>query len=311
MLSCVTRPVPVPAAGQVLIRVRWAGVNPHDCNQRRRGAGPAGETDILGLEVGGEIVAVGEGVVPERVGERVCALVPGGGYAEFCVADAALALSLPGNIDARTGAALPEAGFTAWFNLVELGRLAAGEILLVHGGTGNVGVAAIAIAGLLGARVIALAGDAERMRISCELGAEAAINYRTEDVVPRVLALTGGRGADVILDTTAKYPRQNLECLAPDGRILHLSSAAEEFCPPLRLIMQKRATLTGALMRPLPMARKQAVARALRERVWPHLGGTYRPLIGPAFALRDAASVHALAESGAAIGKILLNCDET
>ena len=312
MLACVTRPVPAPGPGQVLIRIRRAGVNPHDLGQRRRGGGPAGETDILGLEVAGEIVALGAGVPPARISEAVCALVPGGGYAGYCVADAQLALALPRGIDAAFGAALPEALFTAWFNLVELGRLARDDIVLVHGGTGNVGVAATQIARLLGARVISLAGDAERMRISRGLGAEASINYRAEDVVARVHALTDGRGVDVILDTTGGYAKANLECLAPDGRILHISSGAPDgFCPPLRLIMLKRAMLGGSLLRPLPPARKQAVARALHEVIWPHLGTAYRPLLGPEFALRDVAAAHAQAETGTAIGKIILRCDDT
>jgi putative PIG3 family NAD(P)H quinone oxidoreductase len=308
VLRVYDRHVPEPDANQVLIRVDWAGVNPHDCNQRRRGVPPSGETDVLGLEVSGTVVAVGAAIDSGRTGQAVCALVSGGGYAEYAVTDSDLAIPYPVLIDARQAAALPEALFTAWLNLIELGRLAAGDWVLIHGGTGNIGSAATQIADVMGASVITTVGGPEKQAVSLGLGASHVIDYRAEPLSERVLALTSGRGVDVVLDGTGLYAEANLRCLAPDGRILHISSGSGSFSPPLGLIMQKRATLTGAQLRPLPLARKRRIAGELRHKIWPHLGTRIKPLMDRAFALGDAAQAHVHVESRAGIGKTVLRC---
>ena len=310
VLAVRSRPIPTPGAGQVLIRVDYAGVNPHDCNQRRRGHGPAGETDILGLEVSGRISAVGSAVEAGRVGEVVCALVPGGGYATHCVADARLALACPAGLTVVEAAAVPETFFTAWLNLVELGHVADGDWVLLHGGTGNVAMAATAIAIRLGAQVITTVGSEEKADISRGLGARDCILYRREDVAERVMQLTGGHGADIILDTTGKYAQANLACLAMDGRIMHVSSGDGSFQPPLGLMLQKRASLIGSGLRPLPVARKQRIAAGLRERIWPLLGAGVTPRIDRVFPLGEAGAAQARVESGAALGKVLLDCTQ-
>lgn len=311
VLRVVERPVPVPAAGQVLIEIAWAGVNPHDCHQRRRGSGPAGETDILGLEVSGRIAGVGEGVDAARIGQRVMALVPGGGNAEFCVGDAALALPVPEGVTLRDAGALPEGLFTAWFNVMELCHLQAGEWLLVHGGTGGVGAAAVQIAAACGARVIATVGSAVKQELVRELGATLALNYRTDKIVDAVRAATEGRGVNAILETTGStYATANLEMLAKDGRISHISGRGD-YAPPLSLIMQKRAVITGSLMRGLEMPRKRAVAAALGARILPLVGTRIRPLIDGEFALDEVARAHARVDGGEATGRVLLRVGAT
>jgi NADPH2:quinone reductase len=309
VLDVVTRDTPQPGRGEVLIATAFAGINRHDVGQRTRGAAPAGATDILGLEVSGTIVAAGEGVPQSRIGEEVCALVNGGGYAQYCIADAALTLRKPQHVSLRDSAALPEALFTGWFNVVELGRLERGAWLLVHGGTSGVGSLTIQIARHLGARVIATAGSDEKCAACRDFGAERAINYNTEDFVAVVQDATKGHGADVILDMVGGlYSERNLAALAKDGRVLHLFSGnVPVWSAPLRLIMEKRAIVSGSLMRPLEPERKQRVAAALIARVWPVLGTAIKPVIDSVYALEDVAEAHRRLESSRHIGKLLLS----
>ena len=224
VLEPVTRPVPQPSAGQVLIKVAYAGINRHDCGQRIRGYGPPGATDIPGLEVAGEIAAVGPNVTRWKAGDRVCALVNGGGYAQYCIAAQEITLPIPERFDLKLAASLPEALFTAWLNVFMLGRLKAGEWLLVHGGSSGVGTIAIQLARLADAKVVATAGNAAKCEVCVKLGAAAAINYRDQDFVAGVKTATANHGADVILDMVGgKYAKRNIEALAIDGRLVHLS----------------------------------------------------------------------------------------
>ena len=310
VIAIGTRPQPAPGPSQVLIRTHYAGVNRHDVNQRARGSGPAGSTDILGLEVSGVIIAVGDDVSAARIGEEVCALVDGGGYAQACIAEESLVLPRPPLLSMQEAAALPEALFTGWFNVVELGRLKAGDLLLVHGGTSGVGSLTIQLAKHLGAHVVATAGSPEKRAACLAVGADAAVNYRAEDFVAIVRAVTHGHGADVILDMVGgDYAERNLLSLAMDGRILHLASGQTPvWSAPLRIIMEKRAIVSGSLLRPLPLARKAAIARQLVEQVWPTLGKTIRPRIDSVFPLREAQEAHRRMEVGAHIGKILIDC---
>jgi NADPH2:quinone reductase len=301
-------PVPQPGKEQVLISVAWAGINPHDFGQRARGAPPPGQTPVLGLECSGEIVAVGAGVSAARIGEKVCALVPGGGYANYCLADNLLALPQPPALTAKQAGALMENLFTAWFNMMELAGLKPGERVLAHGGTGNIGSTAIQIARLIGATPYATVGSEEKRRLCLSIGAEAVVNYRTEDVVASVMTATGGAGVDVIVDTVGVgYTEKNIEMLAKDGRVVYISGGkGAKPMVSVSALMQKRARVTGSLMRPLERPRKIAVAKALKERVWPVLGTRIKPLIDSEFTLETAADAHRRGESGEAAGKILL-----
>jgi putative PIG3 family NAD(P)H quinone oxidoreductase len=305
-----TRPVPQPEAGQVLIKVAFAGVNRADCDQRIRGSAPAAGTDIPGLEVAGEIVATGPGVSRWKVGDRVCALVNGGGYAQYCIASEAITLPIPAGFDLKQAAALPETLLTAWSNLFMTGRLKPGEWLLVHGGSSGVGTMAIQLARLEGARVIATAGSAAKCDVCVKLGAASAINYREQDFVAAVQRITDGHGADVILDMVqGRYARKNLEALATDGRIVHLNPGPNyesEFCAPLGLILTKRAIVTGSRLRISPLSRKVEIVRQVMDRVWPHLGKKVMPVIDSVIPLEQASAAHARMESSAQIGKILL-----
>jgi NADPH2:quinone reductase len=303
-----TRPVPQPDAGQVLIKVAYAGINRHDCGQRIRGFGPKGATDIPGLEVAGEVVATGSGVTRWKAGDRVCALVNGGGYAQYCIAAEPVTLPIPAGFDLRQAASLPEALFTAWLNVFMLGRLKADEWLLVHGGSSGVGTTAIQLAKLIGAKVVATAGSAAKCDVCTKLGAAAAINYREEDFVAGVQRATDGHGADVILDMVGgDYARRNVEALAMDGRLVHLSGGnATEFCVPVSAIMAKRAVVTGSQLRVSALSLKTEIVRQVMERVWPHLGTKVTPIIDSILPLTDAAAAHARMESSAHIGKILL-----
>jgi NADPH2:quinone reductase len=304
------RPIPRPGAGQVLIDVHFAGVNRHDVNQRVRGAGPAGATDILGLEVSGTVAALGAGVGGITLGAEVCALIDGGGYAEHALAEASLVLPRPINTDLAAAAALPEALFTCWFNVVELGRLRAGDWLLVHGGTSGVGSLTIQIAKALGAQVASTSGSQAKGEACRTFGADVSVNYKTQDFVAEVKAATAGRGVDVILDMVGgAYAERNLAVLAMDGRLLHLASGSSPvWSAPLRLIMEKRAIITGSLLRPLMLDRKAAIAAALQERLWPLLGSAIRPRIDCVLPLAAAVQAHERMETGEHIGKILLDC---
>src|SRR4051812_8205817 len=239
VLEPVTRPLPVPAAGQVLIKVAYAGVNRHDCGQRIRGFGPPGATDIAGLEVAGEVAAVGPGVTRWKAGDRVCALTNGGGYAQYCIALQEVTMPIPERFDLKQAAGLPEALFTAWLNVFMLGRLKEGEWLLVHGGSSGVGTTAIQLARLEGAKVVATAGSAAKCEVCVKLGAAAAINYRKQDFVAEVKTATAAHGADNILDMVGgAYAKRNVDALPTDGRLVHLSGGdGTEFCVPVPAIM--------------------------------------------------------------------------
>jgi putative PIG3 family NAD(P)H quinone oxidoreductase len=310
VLKPARRPVVPPGAGEVLIRAAAAGVNRPDVLQRLgHYAPPPGASDIPGLEVAGEIVALGDGVTEWRVGDSVCALLAGGGYAEYCLAPAPQCLPVPKGLTAVEAAGIPETFFTVWTNVFERGRLAAGETLLVHGGSSGIGTVAIQLARAFGARVLATAGSAEKCAACVSLGAERAINYRDEDFVAVVKERTGGRGADVILDMVGgDYIPRNVECLALEGRLVlialqHGAKAELNFAT----VLFRRLTITGSSLRPRTVEQKGAIARALREHVWPLLeSGQVRPVVHARFPLAEAAAAHRLMESSAHIGKIVL-----
>jgi putative PIG3 family NAD(P)H quinone oxidoreductase len=306
-----SRPVPRPAAGEVLIKVAFAGINRHDCSQRKRGHGPKNATDIPGLEVAGEIVEAGAGSTRWKPGDRVCALVNGGGYAQYCIALDPLVLPIPAGYDLKQAACLPEAMFTAWFNVFTLGRLRKDEWLLVHGGSSGVGTTAIQLARLEGAHAIATAGSAEKCDACLKLGAQHAINYKEADFVAEVKRITSGRGVDVILDMVGgAYAKRNVESLAMDGRLVHIATGGStEFCVSLSDVAAKRAVVTASRMRPLELDKKRAVVDELLTHVWPHLGKRIDPVIDSVFPLEQAASSHARMESSAHIGKILLEVE--
>ena len=304
-------PLPVPAADEVLIRVQATGVNRPDVAQR---AGsyppPPGASPILGLEAAGEVAAIGADVTSYKVGDKVCALTNGGAYAEYVTAPAAQTLPWPKGFDALRAAALPETYFTVWANLFMIGRLAAGESALIHGGTSGIGVTAIQLAHAFGATAYATAGSDDKVKACLDLGATAAINYRTADFLEEIRKLTAKRGVDVVLDMVgAPYFPRNLRCLALDGRLVQIAflqgSKLEEF--DLMPIMARRLTVTGSTMRPRTTAQKGAIAEQLRARVWPLLDeGRCAPVIHSVFPLAQAAEAHRLMESSAHIGKIML-----
>lgn len=310
VLRLTERPVPTLAAGEVLIEVAAAGINRPDVFQRLgRYNPPPGASDLPGLEVAGRIVAVGEGAGAFAAGDLVCALVAGGGYAEYCAAPAAQCLPVPAGMSLVEAAALPENFFTVWTNIVDDGRLASGETFLVHGGSSGIGTVAIQLARMLGARVFATAGDAEKCAACEALGAERAINYKTEDFVEVVRAATQKRGVDLVLDMVGgDYVARDIEIMAPRGR--HVSIAflrGSRIQLNLEPVMRKRLVLTGSTLRPRPVAEKGAIARALRETVWPWLAeGKIRPVIHATLPLAEAAAGHALMESSRHIGKIML-----
>jgi len=309
VLQQVTRPVPEPRAGEVLIKVAFAGINRHDCGQRNRGFGPPGATDIPGLEVAGEVAATGPGVTRWKSGDKVCAPVNGGGYAQYCIAAETITLPIPERFDLKQAAGLPEALFTAWLNVFMLGRLKSGEWLLVHGGSSGVGTTAIQLARLEGASVVATAGSAEKCALCMKLGASAAINYRDADFVEGTKRATADHGADVILDMVGgSYAKRNVAALATDGRLVHLSGGdgSTEFCVPVAAIMAKRAVVTGSQLRVSPLPLKIEIVRQVTERVWPHLGTKVTPVIHTILPLDQAAAAHALMETSTHLGKILL-----
>ena len=304
-------PTPQPRADEVLIRVSAAGVNRPDVSQRQgHYPPPPGASPLLGLEVAGEIVAIGAEVRDWQNGDRVCALVNGGGYAAYCVAPAAQCLPWPSDYDAIRAAALPETYFTVWANVFMLGRLGRGETLLVHGGSSGIGITAIQLADAFGARAYATVGSAAKAEACRRLGAVAAINYREQDFLAEIMRLTDQRGVDVVLDMVgAPYFPRNLRALARDGRLVQIAflqgSKVEAF--DLAPVMTRRLTVTGSTMRPRSTAEKGAIAAALREQVWPVLdNGRCGPVIHQVFPLEDVAAAHALMESSAHIGKIVL-----
>jgi NADPH2:quinone reductase len=310
VLIPVERPKPSPAAGEVLIRVAAAGVNRPDVFQRLgRYPPPAGASDIPGLEVAGTIEELGASVDQWRIGDAVCALVTGGGYAEYCVAPAPQCLPLPRGLDMTAGGAIPETFFTVWHNVFERGRLQAHESLLVHGGSSGIGTTAIQLARATGARVFATAGSDEKCAACEGLGAERAINYQTADFVAVVRAATGGRGVDVVLDMVGgEYFARNIETLAVEGRLVEIATLKGVKAElNIQTIMQRRLTVTGSTLRPRPVADKAAIAASLRLHVWPLLeSGAVKPIIHATFPLRDAAEAHRVMESSAHIGKLVL-----
>lgn len=302
--------VPEPAAGEVLIRVEAAGVNRPDLLQRQGlYPPPPGAPDTPGLEVAGEIVAVGPDTARWKIGDRVTALVAGGGYAEFCLAPGPQCLPVPTGLDMIQAGALPETFFTVWVNVFERGRLQPGETLLVHGGASGIGTTAIMVASSLGARVFATAGGPEKCAACVSLGAERAIDYRTEDFVEITRTATGGKGVDVVLDMIGgPSVMRNVQALAVDGRlsfIAFLEGSRVEV--DLLQVMLKRLTITGSTLRARPIAYKGEVAAALEARVWPLLsGGRFKPVIDSTFPLRDAAAAHERLESRGTVGKVVL-----
>ncbi len=310
VLKPVSRPVVPPAPGEVLIKVAAAGVNRPDVFQRQGNyAPPPGTTDIPGLEVAGTVVATNGDTGGWKTGDALCALVAGGGYAEYCAAPAPQSLPVPKGLDMVQAAALPETFFTVWTNVFERARLQPGETLLVHGGSSGIGTTAIQMASRLGARVIATAGSAEKCAACESLGAERAVNYREEDFVAVVRDVTGGDGVNVILDMVGgDYVARDLEVLAVEGRMVHiafLKGAKVEIN--LAPMMMKRQTITGSTLRPQSVERKGEIAAALKERVWPLIeAGQIKPVVHATFSLSEAAAAHRLMESSRHIGKIML-----
>ena len=307
VLKPVTRPRPEPAAGQVVIKVAYAGVNRPDALQRAGNyAPPPDASDLPGLEASGEVVAIGQGVSWPAIGDQVCALLPGGGYAEYVATPAAHCLPLPKGLGLKEAACLPETYFTVWTNVFIRGGLKAGERFLVHGGASGIGTTAIQLARMFGARVFATAGSAEKCAKCEELGADRAINYREEDFV-KILKAEGG--ADLILDMVGgDYIPRNVSCMAMEGRLVQIAflggpKAELNFAQ----VMVKRLTITGSTLRPQSDAAKAEIARGLREHVWPLLdAGRIAPVMDGEFALEDAAKAHARMESSDHIGKIVL-----
>ncbi|MDR7097124.1 NAD(P)H-quinone oxidoreductase [Hydrogenophaga laconesensis] len=308
------RPVPVAGAGEVLIRVRASGVNRPDVLQRTGNYPvPPGASDIPGLEVAGVIDSGDVSALAEaglKVGDRVCALVAGGGYAEWCVAPVGQCLPVPEGLDDIAAASLPETFFTVWSNVFDRGRLQAGETLLVQGGTSGIGVTAIQMAKAMGARVIATAGSDDKCAACLKLGADHAINYKAQDFVAAVAEITGKQGVNVILDMVAgAYVAREIDCLAEDGRLVIIAvqgGIKAEFNA--GLVLRRRLTITGSTLRPRPVAFKAAIAASLRERVWPLLAeGRIRPVIHQVFPAAQAAAAHTLMESNQHVGKLVLS----
>jgi len=310
VLVPVERPMPEPGPGEVLIKVAAAGINRPDVFQRQ-GAypPPPGASDLPGLEVAGEIVAGDAAAGGLALGDTVCALVAGGGYAEYCVAPAEQCLPIPKGLSAIEAAGLPETYFTVWSNVFDRGALAEGETLLVHGGASGIGTTAIQIARAMGNTVYATVGSDDRARAVERLGAAKGINYKTQDFVKEVRELTGGAGVNVILDMVAgDYVPRNIKCLADDGRIVIIALlGGSQGTVDCSHVMRRRLTITGSTLRPRPVAFKGAIARALQARVWPLLeGGAIKPIIHATLPLEQAAAGHAMMEAGENIGKIIL-----
>lgn len=309
VLRVCQRPLPEPGPGEALIEVAVAGVNRPDAMQRRGlYPPPPGASDIPGLEIAGQIVAVGEGVSPARLGEAVCALVTGGGYAEYCLAAAELCLPIPTGWTLAEAAALPETLFTVWANVFEQAGLKPGERFLVHGGSGGIGSLAIQMAKAFGAEVYATAGGPEKCAFCEQLGARA-IDYRRDDFAERIREFTSGRGVDVVLDIVGgPYLQRNLDSLAPGGRLALIAvQGGHRTEVSLLPVLLKRLTLTGSTLRPRPLAEKAGLAAAIRSRVWPLLeAGQVKPVIQARFPLDEAAEAHALLDSGQHTGKLVL-----
>jgi NADPH2:quinone reductase len=309
-LKLAVRPVPRPGKGEVLIRVAAAGVNRPDVMQRQgRYPPPPGASDLPGLEVAGEIVEIGPEISGLSAGDKVTALLPGGGYAEYAVASAVLCLPIPDSLSMIEAAAIPETYFTVWTNLFERGGCKAGDTVLIHGGTSGIGTTAIQLAHAWGARVYATAGSPEKAKACERLGAVRGINYKSEDFVEVIKEVTDGRGVDVTLDMVAgSYAERNIDCAALEGRIVVISllgGARAEIN--IGKILMKRLTLTGSTLRARTVAQKAAVAAGVLQNVWPLLrAGRARPVIHATFPLAQASEAHRLMESSNHIGKIVL-----
>jgi len=310
VLHVAAGPVPQPRAGEVLIRVEAAGVNRPDVQQRKGSYPPPPDASpLLGLEVAGEVVAV-NGATRFQVGDKVCALANGGGYAEYCTAPETQCLPWPAGYDAIRAAALPETYFTVWANLFQIGGLQPGQSALVHGGTSGIGVTAIQLAHEFGSRIYVTAGSKEKCDACLQLGADAAINYKDSEFAQVIKELTAGKGVNVVLDMVgAPYFTSNLRCLGMDGRLVMIGflSGSKVQDADLTAIMVRRLVVTGSTMRPRTAAQKAAIADELRQRVWPVLeAGRCGPVIYKVFPLDQAAEAHRLMESSAHIGKIML-----
>ena len=310
MLVPEQRPVPQPTEGQVLVRVAAAGVNRPDVMQR---AGnyppPPGAPDIPGLEIAGEVVALGKGTTRFKPGDKVTALVAGGGYAQFCPVHESNALPVPGKMSLVEAAAIPETFFTVWHNVFERGALKRGETLLVHGGSSGIGTTAIQLAKAFGARVVTTAGSAEKCEACVRLGADKAVNYRSEDFVAATKAATDGKGADVILDMVGgDYIERNYEAAAVEGRVVQIAfQGSPRANVDFSRLMLKRLTHTGSTLRARSVPEKAAIARAIEQNVWPLIAaGKVKPVIFRTFPLAQASAAHALMETSAHIGKIVL-----
>jgi NADPH:quinone reductase len=310
VLQIGEQPRPSPRAREILVAVEAAGVNRPDVIQRLGlYPPPPGAPDTLGLEIAGVVAALGEGVTRHKIGDKILALVPGGGYAQYCIAHESNALPIPAGLSIIEAAAIPETFFTVWTNVFEGGGLKAGETLLVHGGTSGIGTTAIVLGKAFGAKVIATAGSAEKTAACLRLGADVAVDYRAADFVEETMKATDKKGADVILDMVGgDYVPRNYAVAAFRGRIVQIAHLnGHKAAIDLRLLMVKRLIHTGSTLRPRSPAEKAAIAEALREKVWPLLAaGRCKPLIDSTYPLADAAKAHARMESSAHIGKIVL-----
>lgn len=313
VLVPVIRPVPLPGEGEVLVRVAAAGVNRPEVMQRQgKYPPPPGAPSILGMEISGTVVAVGEGVMAEAIGQPVCALITGGAYAQYAVAPWGQCLPVPEALSMVEAAAMPETLFTVWTNLFERGYAAEGDTVLVHGGTSGIGTMAIGLCNVFGVGVIVTAGSDEKCAAALAVGADHAINYKTEDFVERVRTITGGQGVAVVLDMVGgEYVPRNLQCLAEDGR--HVSIAVQGGLMatiPIFDIMRRRLTLTGSTLRPRDTAFKSLVADELARTVWPHVAeGRLKPVIDRTYTLDEAPAAHARMEAGDHVGKIVLTME--
>jgi NADPH2:quinone reductase len=310
VLVLAERPAPTPKANEILVKVAAAGVNRPDVAQRQGNyAPPPDASDLPGLEVAGEVLALGSSATKFRIGDKVCALVHGGGYAETCVAPEVQALPVPKGLSMVEAASLPETFFTVYSNVYDRGRLAPGESLLVQGGSSGIGVTAIQMAAAMGNRVFATAGSDEKCAACVQLGAEKAINYRTQDFVAEIKAATGGKGVDVILDMVGgSYVPRELKCIAEDGRLVFIATLGGPRAEiEIFEVMRKRITISGSTLRPRPVAFKGEIARNLREKIWPLIeAGRIKPVIYKTFPLAQASDAHRLMESSQHIGKIVL-----
>jgi len=310
VLQPASMPVPEPGHGQLLVKVAAAGVNRPDV-QQRMGAypPPPGHSPLCGLEVAGEVAAVGSGVARWKIGDKVCALVNGGGYAEYCIAEEVQALPIPKGLSMAEAGGVPETYFTVWNNVFERGALEAGDWFLVHGGTSGIGTTAIQLAKAFGARVVATAGSADKCQVCRDLGADVAVNYKTDDFVAVVKDATGGHGIDVTLDMVgAEYTERNIAAAAEDGRIVQIATLGGPMTTfTLPRLMMKRLTLTGSTLRPRTREVKARFARALEKQVWPLIeSGRVKIVMDSTFPLANAADAHRRMETSQHVGKIVL-----